>query len=474
MTFATKPTVSWHAGLNVWRAEFSESAQNLACYLALRRHELRPLQRPLMALGLSSLGRLESRVLPTLEAVAASLAALSGKPAEERPSADRFFLGEEKLAAHTGEVFGICSPERPGALLMTCPSEAAANGPFMLRLAELGVEAVRINCAHDDAEAWERMICYARAAETATGRTLRILMDIAGPKIRTGDVFKPADAERVHTGDLLVITAPGRLNRIGLEQPFFAAECTLAEAVEKAAAGQRIFIDDGKLAARIERAEPWGLVARVVRAEAKGFRLRSEKGLNFPDTELAISPLTDKDRCDLDFVAARADGVGFSFVQSADDVAALQDALRERRPESWRWLSLVLKIETPRAVSNLPDIIVQAAGQQPTAVMIARGDLAVEIGFARLAEMQEEILWLGEAAHVPVIWATEVLERLIRKGRPSRGEMTDAAMAARAECVMLNKGPYVFEAIAELDTLLGRMKAHQHKKTPQLRRLRSW
>jgi pyruvate kinase len=106
--------------------------------------------------------------------------------------------------------------------------------------------------------------------------------------------------------------------------------------------------------------------------------------------------------------------------------------------------------------------------------MIARGDLAVEIGFARLAEMQEEILWLGEAAHVPVIWATEVLERLIRKGRPSRGEMTDAAMAARAECVMLNKGPYVFEAIAELDTLLGRMKAHQHKKTPQLRRLRSW
>jgi pyruvate kinase len=102
------------------------------------------------------------------------------------------------------------------------------------------------------------------------------------------------------------------------------------------------------------------------------------------------------------------------------------------------------------------------------------GKLAVEIGFARMAEMQEEILWIGEAAHVPVIWATQVLEHLIKKGTPSRREMTDAAMAARAECVMLNKGPYLFGVIDELHTLLGRMGEHQHKKTPLLRRLKSW
>ena len=106
--------------------------------------------------------------------------------------------------------------------------------------------------------------------------------------------------------------------------------------------------------------------------------------------------------------------------------------------------------------------------------MIARGDLAVEIGFERLAEMQEEILWLAEAAHVPVIWATQVLESLVKQGLPSRGEMTDAAMAARAECVMLNKGPFVAEAVRALDRLLGRMGEHQNKKTPRLRALRSW
>ena len=106
--------------------------------------------------------------------------------------------------------------------------------------------------------------------------------------------------------------------------------------------------------------------------------------------------------------------------------------------------------------------------------MIARGDLAAEIGFERLAEMQEEILWICEAAGVPVIWATQVLENLVRTGVPSRGEMTDAAMGARAECVMLNKGPAVGEGVSTLDTLLARMDEHMFKKTPELRALKSW
>jgi len=132
------------------------------------------------------------------------------------------------------------------------------------------------------------------------------------------------------------------------------------------------------------------------------------------------------------------------------------------------------KIETPQAVSNLPELMVQVAGQQPFAVMIARGDLAIAIGYQRLAEIQEEILWLCEAAHIPVIWATQVLENLVKKGIPSRAEMTDAAMAQQAECVMLNKGPFVAEAVTMLDDVLTRMQAHQLKKTPQLRALHSW
>lgn len=463
---------AWAARIN--RPGFAASAANLAHYLALRQHDLRPLQRSLMALGLSSLGRLESRVLPTLKTVRATLAALGDEAPPERPSERQFFAGERYLKERSLELFGASSTHRPAALLVTCPTEAADDPVFMLRLAERGVEAIRINCAHDDADHWRRMIINVRAAEQATGRRIKILMDIAGPKIRTGKTRGPAGSERIGMGDLLVIVPPGGLDRIDLEEAYFAVECTLAEPIAMTPVGARVFVDDGKLCIRVERVAPWGLLGRATAATEKGLRLKREKGLNFPDTPLEIEALTVKDRRDLDFIAAHADGVEFSFVQSVADVETLQAALAERRPDDWQTLSLILKIETLKAVSNLPEIVVQAAGQQPTAIMIARGDLAVEIGFARLAEIQEEILWIGEAAHIPVIWATQVLEHLVKKGTPLRGEMTDAAMAARAECVMLNKGPYLFKAITELDTLLGRMDANQHKKTPQLRRLLSW
>jgi pyruvate kinase len=98
----------------------------------------------------------------------------------------------------------------------------------------------------------------------------------------------------------------------------------------------------------------------------------------------------------------------------------------------------------------------------------------VECGFERLAEVQEEILWICEAAHIPVVWATQVLESLAKQGQPSRAEITDAAMSERAECVMLNKGPHVLEAVDLLERILRRMEAHQHKKRALMRRLRWW
>lgn len=166
--------------------------------------------------------------------------------------------------------------------------------------------------------------------------------------------------------------------------------------------------------------------------------------------------------------------IGYSFVQTGADIAALREELARHLPGARNGPGLVLKIETQRAVRNLPELIVHAAGQLPTAVMIARGDLAIELGFRRIAEVQEEILWLCEAANVPVIWATQVLEGMAKNGLPTRAEVTDAAMASRAECVMLNKGPHIVDAIRMLDDVLVRMEAHQHKKTAQLRVLQSW
>jgi pyruvate kinase len=476
-------TAEGEARVTAWspiidRPAFGPGALNLACYLALRQRDLRPLQRPLMALGLSSLGRLEGRVLPTLKAVRVALSALAGHPPARHPSTAAFFAGEVRLRMHAQEILGAGSGAT--TLLVTCPTAAAQNGDFMLAMAQKGVEAIRINCAHDCQDDWRAMISHLRQAEAATGRTLKLFMDLAGPKIRTGRVRRPAHgSHRAHAGDMIALTAIGDLGKVDLaktdrQHRLFAVECTLTEALTASREGDRVFIDDGRLGATIEQVTGWGLVARVTTVTSKGRAIKSEKGLNFPDRHLNIDALTEKDRTDLAFVSAHADGIGFSFVQSAADVVMLQEALARHRPADWQSLALILKIETARAVSNLPEIIVQAAGRQPAAIMIARGDLAVEIGFARTAEMQEEILWLGEAADLPVIWATQVLEGLISRGMPSRGEMTDAAMAARAECVMLNKGPFLNQTIDQLRALLARMGDHQHKKTPQLRALKSW
>jgi pyruvate kinase len=182
-----------------------------------------------------------------------------------------------------------------------------------------------------------------------------------------------------------------------------------------------------------------------------------------------LSSLTKEDLEALQFAVKNADIVGYSFVRTEADVLELQARLANLG--AGEKLGIILKIETREGFDQLPRLLLAAMRSRAVGVMIARGDLAVECGYQRLAEVQEEILWICEAAHVPVIWATQVLESLAKNGIPSRSEITDAAMGERAECVMLNKGPYIVTAVRILDDILRRMQAHQEKKRSMLRNL---
>ena len=458
----------------ITRQSFTDSALNLAHYLVLRHEDLRQLQLALMPWGLSSLGRIEARVLPNLDAAIATLGAVCGRdPAllPQRPSLEAFFSGDRLLRQHTDEVFGKSSNQRQVRIMVTLPTDAAQNYELVRDLVRRGTDCVRINCAHDNAERWLAMIDNLRQAEVETGRACKVFMDIGGPKPRLGTVLLSKNKQRVHQGDKLLLsrevpTAP--------DKNIFQANCTIPEILAQLKVGDRVWINDGKIGARVKSSLPEGVLLEITHARSKGEKLRPDKGINFPDTVLNLSPLTSKDRRDLDFIAAHADIIGYSFVQQATDIELLQLELQARLGANSCQPAIVAKVETPEAVKNLPELIVRAAGKQPFGVMIARGDLAVEIGYQRLAEIQEEILWLCQAAHVPVIWATQVLENLVKTRIPSRAEMTDAAMAERAECVMLNKGAYITEAVTILDDVLTRMEAHQSKKTPQLRALHSW
>ena len=243
--------------------------------------------------------------------------------------------------------------------------------------------------------------------------------------------------------------------------------CTLPEIFDDVKKGEPIFFDDGKIEGVIEEISDEGLLIKITYAKDTGGKLKSDKGINLPDSNLKVSGLTAKDKQDLEFVAAHADAVNFSFVNDEKDVQELLDELAKYESN----IGIILKIETQKGFKNLPRILLKSMQTFPIGVMIARGDLAIETGWKNFASIQEEILRICEAAHIPDVWATQVLESLAKKGVPSRAEITDAAMAQRAECVMLNKGAYIEKAVKMLDRILRRMQRFQKKKETILPKL---
>ncbi|MBK6854611.1 MAG: pyruvate kinase [Burkholderiales bacterium] len=568
------------------------SALNLAHYLALRAVDLRALQDRLAWMGVSSLGRAETHVLANVDKVLGILHRLAGRPwqtlSHEEPIG--FTRGPALLTQHAAELFGTAPARRAVRIMVTLPSEAAHDEALVARLVDAGMDIARINCAHDEAPQWRAMAESVRRHATWAGREVRVLMDLGGPKLRTGavadapavvklqperdawgrvtqaarlglrpsgsqvevtgapvclgvdagwlarlevgarinltdartstrrlevierqgdgvllhceqtayltnqvclrlhqrgqDVYKawltdiPPQPGQLHLkrGDLVHVVADGigRDATVGkkskVARPAVIA-CTLPEALAKVRKGEHIWFDDGRIGGVVRRAGAKRLEVQITEARDSGERLAADKGINLPDTHLDLPALTSKDLQDLEVVATCADMVGMSFAQSADDVLALRARLIELGAPQ---LGLILKIETSRGFEHLPELLLAAMTGPCAGVMIARGDLAVECGYERLAEVQEEILWACEAAHLPVVWATQVLETLAKTGLPSRAEITDAAMGGRAECVMLNKGPHIVLAMQTLDDILTRMQSHQLKKRSLLRALAAW
>lgn len=454
---------------SIHREEFRAGAANLADYLALRHHDLSELQPCLSAYGLSSLGRSEARVRTALDTLLVTLARLSELAKPEYPPLLRVSDGARALREAQDRILGRDPGDARSLVMVTLPTEAASDRDLVRRLLTAGANCVRINCAHDDAEIWAGMIGLVRSVASELARDCRVLMDIAGPKCRIETVHGP-EKIRLRRGDeFTLVKEPHNSDKDG---DIFAT-ITFPEILDTLKAGAEVSINDGKIGARVVSVKPGKVKLSVTRVPAGGARLKTEKGVNFPNAELHLPALTQDDFLALDFVAAHADLVGFSFVQRPADVALLDRELTRRRPHGPP-LPVMLKIETRLGVQNLPQLIVEAAGCRPLAVMIARGDLAVELGFGRMSEIQEEILWLCDAAHVPVIWATQVLDNFVSEGAPTRAEATDAAMSQRAECVMLNKGPYLVEAVVFLKDVLKRMERHQSKETALLGPLHSW
>ncbi|WP_243137520.1 pyruvate kinase [Heliorestis convoluta] len=554
--------------------EGEQSRDNLLAYLALRRHDIFNLQLELAELGLSSLGRLEESVLNSMEKVLHHINATVPDYLLYKTDSNTGRILSEKRAR---KLFGRTRKDRNTRIMVTLDSRYLNQPTLLEQLLLEGMDIARINCAHDHPELWYQIIESLRAAEKKLaekallpGRKCRIMMDLGGPKIRTGpfveeilpirlkvardDWGRPIKVlegyldnqaeytELINTNPsedptfVIAIKEPYPLNRFQLgEELFFedtrqrkrklrvierinhqrvkvslertsyiqegmklqyekdkyltvkapkpqpvtlqvqagehirlyldpaqrshsateqsplAISCTLPEALKNLLPQHRVYIDDGKIGTTVLSKKEGYVELEVTHPEERPVHIRPEKGLNFPDTTINLPALTDKDRQDLSFIVKHADAVALSFIHSPQDLLDLQKELVALGRED---LGIIAKIETKEAIHQLSRILLKGLDLPNFGIMIARGDLAVEVGFDNLSLVQEEILCLCEAAHIPVIWATQVLENLAKKGLPARAEITDAAMAHRAECVMLNKGPHILEAVKTLSHLL--------------------
>jgi pyruvate kinase len=550
------------------------SAQNLLAYLAYKQHVTSEFLTEIKERGLA---------ISTWEHMVHSLALCCVNAGLMKPP-DQYPSLSSSLQARSVELFGARRDYRSPHIMLTLDTRIA-NPQTLEKLLLNGMSIARINCAHDDEASWLQMIASIRQAERhlrAQGlydsRSCKIMMDLAGPKIRIHKIVKestvikignarddamgtrsrrtaigliasvdsPAAASdrdidfyisvsRIHepmrlvAGDLLtfrdrrnkkrsmtvILVTPQHIY-VQANQPAYIGEGTRLTNNEKqmildivrvrldgsqlrvrendrirvlrkpvqetetsmstdeivsltvnfphtlstVMAGHSVYFDDGKAQGRVTASTDAYFDVEIVSPRSP-VSLSPDNGINFPDSDLSGSSgtLTDKDKRDLSFISRHADIVGISFLHYPRDLRAIGQAIQHMNPG----LAIVAKIETKNAVHNFSNLLFEGLAFDRFGVMIARGDLAIEAGFQQLSVIQEEILPMCRAAHIPVVLATQILDTFAKKGMPTRPELSDLSFGSEFDCIMLNKGPYmvnVVNFIAETFVMLAQMKSN--------------
>lgn len=582
----------WNSSrIKLCHRSYSVSAANLIHYLALKSLNVEKLKEDLSSVGLLNLETINPYVLASLSAGIQMLENIKSNPLHRKGSVEVIptnkTLNKQEFTTNTMTkrassnrtlLLGPLQDDRTTHIMVTVGQEATESETLIIDLLKKGTTIIRINCAHGNPSVWSEIIRRVKRSSQMLEKPCRVLMDLAGPKLRTdkmkdgprikkfspkksasGNMMFPAQVwlspqgagpppahlspdvvlyvegqkflSRLEIGDAVRFSdARGkqRMLKISKKFPIFSGVGFLAEGTDTAYVqsgtelyvkkgnkkkstlgfvvdvppierfvrvrvgdllsitrdssnehncstcstvgnthkitcssgylfdsvkpGQPIAFDDGKIWGVIKGTSISEIIVSITHAGPKGTKLGSEKSINIPESEIRFEGLTSKDLMDLDFVATHADMVGISFVRDVRDIVVLHQELAKRKLKN---LGIVLKIETRGGFTNLPLMLLEAMKcPNPLGVMIARGDLAVECGWEKLADIQEEVISICSAAHIPVIWATQVLESLVKSGVPTRAEITDVANGRRASCIMLNKGTHIIEAVSTLDAIL--------------------
>lgn len=546
------------------------SATNLIHYLALKCLDVEQLKEDLSSIGLLNLETINPCVIANLTAGIQMLESLKSYPLSIKENAGGEISNKKSLDKQDKEEFimdtmrkksssnmklllGPLADERTAHIMVTVGQEVTESETLISDILKRGATIIRINCAHGNPSIWSEIISRVRRSSQMLEKPCRILMDLAGPKLRTGNMkagpcvikippkkdacgnimlpaqvwlchkgasspaghispdailfidgqeflkklqlgdtvrfrdargkkrtlkickrfpifggtafmaefnrtaYIPSGTElyikgqkgkysagkvvdvpsveqfvRLKVGDLLIISRDSSIEQVELTEPTvdaYRVTCPSSYLFDSVKPGEPIAFDDGKIWGVIQGTSASEIIVSITHASPRGTKLGAEKSINIPESNIRYEGLTTKDLMDLEFVAAHADMVGISFIRDVRDIVVLRAELEKRKLHH---LGIVLKIETRSGFEKLPLLLLEAMkSPNPLGVMIARGDLAVECGWERLGDIQEEILSICSAAHVPVIWATQVLESLVKSGVPTRAELTDVANGRR-------------------------------------------
>ena len=334
------------------------------------------------------------------------------------------------------------TPRHTARTKIVCTIGPASSSPTVLRaLITAGMNVARINFSHGTHEQHAEVITAVRSIAKEIGRPVAVLGDLQGPRIRIGDL--PAPIMLLEGSD--IILAPEAVAEVG------DVPVTYGELVSDVKVGDRILINDGLLDLVVLEVRPPRVVARVVHGGPMG----SHKGINLPGVLVSAPSITEKDRADIDFaVAQEVDYLALSFVRRAKDI----EGLRRLIP---RHMLVVAKIEKDTALANIDSIL-----RVTDAVMVARGDLGVELPFEEVPIAQKRIISLANAAGRPVITATQMLESMIENPRPTRAEASDVANAILdgTDAVMLSAetaaGQYPELAVRAMSRIINEIESH--------------
>lgn len=321
---------------------------------------------------------------------------------------------------------------------------ACTNKKILTAMVKEGLDVARLNFSHADHETHEKSLKLVRSINKELGTNIAILQDLQGPKIRIGDLESPV---KIKTGDVITICSSTTKHEKGLIPIVYD---TFAKDVNE---GDLILIDDGKVELRVVTTNREDKVQ--LRIEG-GDLIQSRKGVNLPMTNISAPTVTEKDYHDIDFaIKHKVDWLALSFVRTADDIRFLKELIRLKNGTS----RIIAKIEKPEALVNIDEIIAAS-----DAIMVARGDLGVEIPLEEVPMWQKRIIKKCNLAAKPVIVATQVMESMIQNKRPTRAEANDVANALidGADAVMLSGetsvGRYPIEVIANMNNILRRVE----------------